>query len=216
MNSEWQEQLLQYPWRFASIMICFIIQIKPHNRGIETAIRGSGGFLAPLQVAAFRLLYKRSLVDHLKDGSYRDFLEEVGQKWALFRWKLCSRQRSVVSDVNNATPFQCPPTFQALAGWREASPSPRLYLYSHADAIIPSADVEAAIAADRARGLDVSTVCFEASDHVAHYRAHPEEYARACTQFVNRCLARSPQDVQAQRVDRLRQEHGIFVKHPRR
>lgn len=46
-------------------------------RGIEAAIEGSGGLLAPLKLAAFRHLFRTSLTRHLAQGSYSDFLDEA-------------------------------------------------------------------------------------------------------------------------------------------
>lgn len=103
---------------------------------------------------------------------------------------------------------------QAMAGWREVGVAPRLYLYSQADSIIPASDIEAAIAADRKRGLGVSAVCFSGSEHVAHYREHPEQYATACLEFTRLCTSKAELDRQRKRVSQLRQDLGIGLHRP--
>ncbi|KAJ6553576.1 hypothetical protein DFH09DRAFT_1366190 [Mycena vulgaris] len=54
--------------------------------------------------------------------------------------------------------------------------SPRLYIYSKADEMVPWADVEENAAAAASEGLDVRRLRFDNSAHVAHARIHPEEY----------------------------------------
>ncbi|KAJ6468307.1 hypothetical protein C8R45DRAFT_837987, partial [Mycena sanguinolenta] len=54
--------------------------------------------------------------------------------------------------------------------------SPRLYIYSKADQMVPSVDVEAHAARCAREGLDVRKVCFDKSAHVTHARVYPEEY----------------------------------------
>ncbi|KAJ7671455.1 hypothetical protein DFH06DRAFT_1177614 [Mycena polygramma] len=54
--------------------------------------------------------------------------------------------------------------------------SPRLYLYSKLDAMIPPDDVEAHARRSASDGLDVRKLCFDKSAHVAHARVYPEQY----------------------------------------
>ncbi|KAF8206846.1 hypothetical protein K438DRAFT_449121 [Mycena galopus ATCC 62051] len=54
--------------------------------------------------------------------------------------------------------------------------TPRLYLYSKVDEIVPMADVEVHAARSASEGLDVRKLCFDTSAHVAHARVYPEEY----------------------------------------
>lgn len=53
---------------------------------------------------------------------------------------------------------------------------PRLYLFSKADHLIPSADVLEHAAAARHQGVDVTVEEFEGTMHVAHVRKEPERY----------------------------------------
>ncbi|KAF7330193.1 hypothetical protein MVEN_02456300 [Mycena venus] len=54
--------------------------------------------------------------------------------------------------------------------------TPRLYLYSTADIMVPAADVEEHAARSASEGLDVRKLRFDKSAHVAHARVYPEEY----------------------------------------
>ncbi|KAJ7650856.1 hypothetical protein FB45DRAFT_820261 [Roridomyces roridus] len=59
--------------------------------------------------------------------------------------------------------------------WIDAR-TPRLYVYSHGDEMVPAEDIEAHALLSESAGLDVRRLCFEKSPHVAHARFHPEEY----------------------------------------
>ncbi|KAF7303955.1 hypothetical protein MIND_00626200 [Mycena indigotica] len=54
--------------------------------------------------------------------------------------------------------------------------TPRLYIYSKADSVMPWTDVDAHAQRTERDGIDVRSVCFEDSAHVSHARTHPEEY----------------------------------------
>ncbi|KAH8879538.1 hypothetical protein GQ53DRAFT_853654 [Thozetella sp. PMI_491] len=54
----------------------------------------------------------------------------------------------------------------------------RVYLYSHADRVLPSRDVEAHATAAEAAGFHVRRELFDGTDHVAHARAYPDRYWR--------------------------------------
>ncbi|KAJ6577554.1 hypothetical protein B0H19DRAFT_1120351 [Mycena capillaripes] len=54
--------------------------------------------------------------------------------------------------------------------------SPRLYLYSKADVMVPWAEVEAHAKRSASDGLDVRRWCFDKSGHVAHARVYPQQY----------------------------------------
>ena len=54
--------------------------------------------------------------------------------------------------------------------------TPRLYLYSQADEMVPWTEVEAHAEEARRAGLDVRMERFEGSPHVAHARTDPERY----------------------------------------
>ncbi|KAJ7470786.1 hypothetical protein FB451DRAFT_1135118 [Mycena latifolia] len=71
--------------------------------------------------------------------------------------------------------------------------SPRLYIYSKADDMVPWTDIEEHAARAASDGLDVRRLRFDNSAHVAHARVHPEEYwaavkkvwADACASMQN-------------------------------
>ena len=54
--------------------------------------------------------------------------------------------------------------------------TPRLYLYSQADEMVPWTEVEEHAEEARKAGLDVRMERFEGSPHVAHARSDPERY----------------------------------------
>ena len=54
--------------------------------------------------------------------------------------------------------------------------TPRLYLYSQADEMVPWTEVEEHAEEARKAGLDVRMERFEGSPHVAHARTDPERY----------------------------------------
>ncbi|PIK41799.1 putative transmembrane protein [Apostichopus japonicus] len=71
----------------------------------------------------------------------------------------------------------------------EASPSkrPQLFLYSKADNICDYKRIEEVIARRQALGVEVWQVCWEDSEHVAHFIKHKEEYIDTVLQFVQFC-----------------------------
>jgi pimeloyl-ACP methyl ester carboxylesterase len=54
--------------------------------------------------------------------------------------------------------------------------TPRLYIYSKGDDIVPYEEVEGHAEQARKAGLNVRTLRFEDSPHVAHARMHPQQY----------------------------------------
>lgn len=54
--------------------------------------------------------------------------------------------------------------------------TPRLYIYSKADELIPGAETEIHAQAAKDMGRNVKTLVFEDTPHVNHARTHPEEY----------------------------------------
>jgi uncharacterized protein DUF829 len=58
----------------------------------------------------------------------------------------------------------------------ETKEAKRLYLYSHADTIISSDDIEMFSAAAKETGYQVRGEIFEGTNHVGHMRQHPEQY----------------------------------------
>lgn len=70
----------------------------------------------------------------------------------------------------------------------DTSDWPQMYMYSRSDKIIKHSDIEEVIAYRRAAGRDVSAICWENSEHVAHFRLHQEAYTEQCYIFVDKCL----------------------------
>ncbi|KAL8622436.1 hypothetical protein ACOMHN_034101 [Nucella lapillus] len=66
---------------------------------------------------------------------------------------------------------------------------PQLFLYSKADEVILAEDVEEVITTRKERGVEVKSLCWEDSQHVAHLRDHPEVYAKACMDFAEACFS---------------------------
>lgn len=76
--------------------------------------------------------------------------------------------------------------------WLDAAPVDQLYVYGPRDQLCPVADLEALVEARRALSAgqaSVTTLRFEDSAHVSHFRAHPAEYARAC---LEKCGLQAP------------------------
>ena len=59
--------------------------------------------------------------------------------------------------------------------WMEKR-TPRLYIYSKADELVPGTDSEIHAQAAKDMGRNVKTLLFEDTPHVDHARTHPEEY----------------------------------------
>lgn len=78
---------------------------------------------------------------------------------------------------------------QAYAAWRAVQPLevPQLYLYSTVDAIIPVEDVEAHIAEQEKRGVDITAIDFGDSAHCEHYKQYPDKYVQLLQTFLARC-----------------------------
>ncbi|BGP15464.1 hypothetical protein JCM10213_000180 [Rhodosporidiobolus nylandii] len=72
-----------------------------------------------------------------------------------------------------------PPALTRLSAYLNSPalpPVPRLYLYSHADALVPGTDVEAHAAQAKAKGAQVRMERFDGTAHVAHARKEGERY----------------------------------------
>lgn len=66
---------------------------------------------------------------------------------------------------------------------------PQLFIYSAADKIIPPSDITEIAEYRRDHfGVSVDTLMFEDSDHVAHFKDHPESYTVQCNAFLDKCL----------------------------
>ncbi|NWR82025.1 TM53B protein, partial [Centropus unirufus] len=65
---------------------------------------------------------------------------------------------------------------------------PELYLYSQADKIISSGDIEHMADARQQLGISVKAVDFSDSAHVSHMRVYPTHYSTLCTTFLAACV----------------------------
>lgn len=66
---------------------------------------------------------------------------------------------------------------------------PQLFIFSKADKIIPPSDImEIAEYRKEEFGVLVETLQYEDSDHVAHFKDHPESYTVQCYAFLDTCL----------------------------
>ncbi|KAJ7082857.1 hypothetical protein B0H15DRAFT_851747 [Mycena belliarum] len=70
--------------------------------------------------------------------------------------------------------------------------SPRLYVYSKGDEMVPWTDVEESATRAAGAGVDVRMLRFEGSAHVAHARDHPGEYWEAVKKtWADACRAQN-------------------------
>ncbi|XP_061197630.1 transmembrane protein 53-like [Saccostrea echinata] len=66
---------------------------------------------------------------------------------------------------------------------------PQLFIFSDADKVIPASDITEIAEYRRDRfGVTVDTLQFEDTDHVAHFKDHPEAYTLKCNTFLDKCL----------------------------
>lgn len=63
-------------------------------------------------------------------------------------------------------------------------PARQLYLYSDGDSMVPVDPLMTFMETQKKRGCHVDCVNFGDSEHVAHFRADPEEYKRKCIDFL--------------------------------
>ena len=72
---------------------------------------------------------------------------------------------------------------------------PQLFIFSKADKVIPASDiVEIADYRREMFGVAVDTLQFQDSDHVAHFKDHPESYTVQCNAFLEKCLKSATDD----------------------
>lgn len=64
----------------------------------------------------------------------------------------------------------------------------QLVLFSKTDPFAPPEDIEHFINERRKRGVHVVAKCWEKSQHVNHYREHPDEYPMIVYDFIDNCL----------------------------
>ena len=63
---------------------------------------------------------------------------------------------------------------------------PQLYLYSSSDSVALREDIEDEIRLQVSRGVDVSSHCWHATEHVRHFLEYPEEYTSQINQFMHK------------------------------
>ena len=61
---------------------------------------------------------------------------------------------------------------------------PQLYLYSRKDTVCLPETVEEVMEGQKRKGREVSSQCWEDSQHVRHFTKHPEEYTRRIVDFI--------------------------------
>ncbi|XP_064415728.1 transmembrane protein 53 [Latimeria chalumnae] len=74
---------------------------------------------------------------------------------------------------------------------KDPSRWPQLYLYSKADQVIRSRDVERMLKLRQEQGVLVEAVDFASSEHVSHFRRFPKEYSARCVGFLKDCFQRA-------------------------
>lgn len=68
---------------------------------------------------------------------------------------------------------------------------PELYLYSKADEVIASCDVDNMVERRRMQSVDITVRRWDDSPHVQHLRTHKEDYMKQCYGFLTNCLQQS-------------------------
>ena len=71
---------------------------------------------------------------------------------------------------------------------RRDFPSKQLFLFSRADTMISSTDVERFASRQRSRGVNVLQKCWPDSPHVLHLRHYASEYTQLCLSFLSKCV----------------------------
>ena len=88
------------------------------------------------------------------------------------------------------------PTYQAPHSdyWNsmknDPSRWPQMYLFSRNDQIVPDTGIREITKHRRSLGVEVQEQCWDDSDHVMHFRLHPESYKKECSYFLDLCLSR--------------------------
>ncbi|KAK6058225.1 hypothetical protein COOONC_04206 [Cooperia oncophora] len=65
-------------------------------------------------------------------------------------------------------------------------PNSQLFLYSKEDKLVQYQYVKKFLEYQKSMGRDVVDVMFANSDHVQHYRTHPEQYRSTCIEFLKK------------------------------
>ena len=73
---------------------------------------------------------------------------------------------------------------QVWAAWAVGVTCPQLFLYSSSDVLIPPGDIERFQQQQAARGVRVSSRCWQDTPHCALLRYHPEQYREQVAGFA--------------------------------
>ena len=90
----------------------------------------------------------------------------------------CGRRSSAVGDTEDYFDYML----------NEPSRWPQMYLYSKGDKIVNYKYIDQVVAHRKKLGVDVTSHCWDDSEHVQHLRKHREPYINLCTTFLQRCL----------------------------
>ena len=82
--------------------------------------------------------------------------------------------------------ISCP--VQVWGAWAVAPVCPQLFLYSAGDALMPTADIEAFMQQQAARGAAVSSRIWQDAPHCEILRCHKQEYEETARAFVTALL----------------------------
>ena len=73
---------------------------------------------------------------------------------------------------------------QIWGAWAVAPRCRQLFLYSAGDALMPTADIQAFMQQQQARGVHVSSRCWQDAPHCEILRYHTKEYKQITQAFV--------------------------------
>ncbi|KAF5327446.1 hypothetical protein D9619_004998 [Psilocybe cf. subviscida] len=130
-----------------------VLDSCPGNGGVEKTVKAFTTSVRGLFLKRFVTLFIRTVY----------FLYAIRRR--LFR----ERGDSIIDDMK-ATLHR-----PKILPWLSKT-TPRLYIYSKGDDIIPHEEVERHAEQARKEGLDVKMLRFDDSPHVAHARMHPQQY----------------------------------------
>ncbi|KAK3877737.1 hypothetical protein Pcinc_017589 [Petrolisthes cinctipes] len=113
-------------------------------------------------------------------SAWKKMFVSVSVMLYLLSWKVISVLWTIISGRL--------PSHPPWALVEESARCPQLFLYSKADKLIHSDDVEFFISERQKLGVMVVAKCWADSPHVQHYRMHPEEYRESVYSFLGLCL----------------------------
>ena len=91
--------------------------------------------------------------------------------------------------------FSAPNTysFDYIVKTETTAAAPYLFIYSTADDVVSSSDVEEVAEAKSKSGCDVTKVLYEDTAHAAHLAKHRDSYVAAVNAFLAKCLKEGDQ-----------------------